>query len=54
MSIARAYTCLAVRQARGRDLVLFFMVNALSALEGLADTCLETAGSDAGLDSQGY
>lgn len=54
MSIARVDTCLAVMQARGRDLVLFFMVNVLSALEGLADTFLETTGSDVGLDSQGY
>lgn len=52
--MARADTRLAVRQARSRAYVLVIMVDALRALEGLAGTCLETAGSDAGLDSQGH
>lgn len=54
MSMAGADTHLAVRQARSRAYVLFFMVDALCVLEGLAGTCLEAAGSDAGLESQGH
>lgn len=53
MTMAGADTHLAVRQARGRAYVLFFMVDALHVLEGLAGTCLEAAGSDASLESQG-
>lgn len=54
MNMARADTRLAVGPARSRTYVLFFMVDALCVPEGLAGTCVETAGSDAGPESQGH